>query len=49
MLLEQIQSPADLKKLNMRQLKKLAEEIREEIIRVVSDRGGHLASNLGTV
>ena len=49
MYLEQINDPSDLKKLNMRQLKKLAEEIRGEIIGVVSERGGHLASNLGTV
>ena len=49
MLLEQINGPEDLKKLNIRQLKKLAEEIRAQIKRVVSDRGGHLASNLGMV
>ena len=49
MYLEQINEPADLKKLNMRQLKKLAEEMRAEIIDVVSERGGHLASNLGMV
>ena len=49
MLLEQIHSPDDLKKLNMRQLRQLASELREEIIQVVSDRGGHLASNLGMV
>ena len=49
MFLEQIHEPADLKKLNMRQLKKLAEELRTEIIKVVSTRGGHLASNLGAV
>ena len=49
MLLEQIQEPSDIKKLNLRQLKQLAEELRSEIIRVVSERGGHLASNLGVV
>lgn len=49
MYLEQIHDPSDLKKLNMRQLRQLADELREEIIRVVSDRGGHLASNLGMV
>ena len=49
MLIEQIHEPADLKKLNQRQLKQLAEELREEIVKVVSNRGGHLASNLGVV
>ena len=49
MLLEQIHSPQDLKKLNIRQLRQLAGELREEIIKVVSDRGGHLSSNLGVV
>lgn len=49
MLLEQINSPADVKKLNMKQLKQLADELRQEIIKVVSDRGGHLSSNLGVV
>ena len=49
MLLEQINSPADLKKLNLRQLRQLAEELRAEIIKVVSNRGGHLSSNLGVV
>ena len=49
MLIEQIHEPADLKKLNMRQLKQLAQELRDEIVKVVSNRGGHLASNLGAV
>lgn len=49
MLLEQIKSPNDLKKLSLKQLKLLANELREEIIDVVSDRGGHLSSNLGMV
>ncbi len=49
MLLEEIHSPEDLKKLNREQLDILAEEIREEILRTVSHNGGHLASNLGVV
>lgn len=49
MLIEQIHEPADLRKLNQRQLKQLAEELRDEIVKVVSNRGGHLASNLGMV
>ncbi len=49
MLIEQIHEPSDLKKLNLRQLKQLCEELRAEIINVVSEQGGHLASNLGVV
>ena len=49
MYLEKINDPSDLKKMNMRQLRQLAEELRAEIIKVVSERGGHLASNLGMV
>lgn len=48
-ILEQIHSPADLKKLTEKQLKALAQEIREEIVRTVSRNGGHLSSNLGIV
>ena len=46
-LLEQINSPEDLKKLNIKEKEQLAEEIREELIKTVSKTGGHLASNLG--
>jgi len=49
MLIEKIDSPADLKKLEMAQLKVLADEVREKIIAVVSKNGGHLAPSLGTV
>ena len=49
MLIEQIHEPADIKAMNLKQLKQLAEELRQEIIEVVSERGGHLASNLGVV
>jgi 1-deoxy-D-xylulose-5-phosphate synthase len=48
-LLDKVNSPADLKKLNNNELAKLAVEIREELIDVVSQNGGHLASNLGVV
>lgn len=47
--LEHIHSPADLKRLSPSQLSSLCEEIRELIIRTVSENGGHLASNLGVV
>jgi len=49
MYLEKIDSPQDLKKLEINQLILLAEEIRQRIIEVVALTGGHLASNLGTV
>jgi 1-deoxy-D-xylulose-5-phosphate synthase len=48
-LLEQIDSPDDLRKLSVHQLKTLAEEIRRFILASVSKTGGHLASNLGAV
>ena len=48
-ILDQIESPGDLKKFDMDQLGELAEEIRQEIISVTSKTGGHLASNLGVV
>ncbi len=48
-LLEGIRSPQDLKKLSLQELENLCEEIRQVIIRTVSDNGGHLASNLGVV
>ena len=47
--LEQINSPADVKRLSVPQLNELAEEIRQFIIDSVSKAGGHLASNLGVV
>lgn len=48
-LLEQINSPEDLKKLSPDKLPKLAEELRGFIIKTVSKTGGHLSSNLGTI
>ena len=48
-LLEQINSPADLKKLDRKDLPVLASEIRKVIVEVVSKTGGHLASSLGAV
>lgn len=47
--LDRINSPADLKKLDVKELPALADEIRTLIIDTVSKTGGHLASNLGTV
>ncbi|MBQ9493720.1 MAG: 1-deoxy-D-xylulose-5-phosphate synthase [Oscillibacter sp.] len=49
MLLETIQSPADLKALDARQLPPLCTELRHFLVDRVSRTGGHLASNLGVV
>jgi len=48
-LLNSIHSPADVKRLSIRQLESLAAEIREELINVLSKTGGHLGPNLGVV
>lgn len=48
-LLDGVNSPEDIKKLDAGQLAKLSEEIREFLIEKVSRTGGHLASNLGVV
>ena len=48
-LLDKINSPADLKKLDRKDLPLLAAEIRTAIVEVVSRTGGHLASSLGAV
>ena len=47
--LDTIDSPEDLRSLDLQSLKKLAQEIREEIISTVSKTGGHLAPCLGVV
>ncbi len=47
--LETMDSPGQVKKLTLEQLQKLAEEIREELITVLSRNGGHLGPNLGVV
>lgn len=48
-ILERISQPRDLRSQNFQELKLLAQEIREELIDVVSKNGGHLAPNLGVV
>ncbi|HET8608417.1 MAG TPA: 1-deoxy-D-xylulose-5-phosphate synthase N-terminal domain-containing protein, partial [Burkholderiales bacterium] len=48
-LLETINDPADLRKLDRRQLLQLADELRRFLLESVSETGGHLSSNLGTV
>ena len=48
-MLEKINNSEDLKKLNLKEKNILAQEIRDYVIEVVSETGGHLASNLGVV
>ncbi len=48
-LLDNIKSPADLRRLDRKQLPQLATELRAFLIDSVSQTGGHLSSNLGTV
>ena len=47
--LDQIDSPADVKRLSISELEQLAAEIREELITVLARTGGHLGPNLGVV
>ena len=48
-LLNSVNTPEDLRKLDREQLPQLAEELREFLVESVSKTGGHLSSNLGTV
>lgn len=48
-MLDSIQSPQDIKQLDLIQLQSLADEIREFLIENIQKTGGHLAPNLGTV
>ncbi|SOY48286.1 1-deoxy-D-xylulose-5-phosphate synthase [Cupriavidus taiwanensis] len=48
-LLNKIDAPADLRKLDRRELQTLADELRAYVLESVSQTGGHLSSNLGTV
>src|SRR5438067_1782110 len=48
-LLDGIHSPADIKALREQDLPQLAQEVRDELIRVLSQTGGHLGPNLGVV
>lgn len=49
MLLEKINSPADIKALSEADLSRLADEIRNELVEICSRTGGHLGPNLGVV
>ena len=48
-LLPGIASPADLRKLERRDLPQLTEELRDFLVESVSQTGGHFSSNLGTI
>ncbi len=48
-LLESVQSPSDLRRFSRAELKTLAVELRDFVLKSVSETGGHLGSNLGTV
>ncbi|OGS35486.1 MAG: 1-deoxy-D-xylulose-5-phosphate synthase [Elusimicrobia bacterium RIFOXYB2_FULL_49_7] len=48
-LLDKIHSPDDFRQFSIAELNTLAEEVRERIVSVVSETGGHLASSLGVV
>ncbi|MDZ7590752.1 MAG: 1-deoxy-D-xylulose-5-phosphate synthase [Rubrivivax sp.] len=48
-LLKKIQSPADLRRLSRAELQVVANELRQFVLNTVSQTGGHLGSNLGTV
>jgi 1-deoxy-D-xylulose-5-phosphate synthase len=49
-ILDRITQPADLRRLSVAELRRLAQEIRDELVHVTTNQtGGHLASNLGVV
>lgn len=48
-ILNKINTPDDVKKLNTAELKELASDIREALLRKVSTKGGHFGPNLGMV
>ena len=49
MLLQEVKSPEDIRRLSIEETENLAVQIRQLLIQTVSKRGGHLASNLGAV
>ena len=48
-LLETVNTPADLRHMSRSELRTLADELRGFVLKSVSETGGHLGSNLGTV
>ncbi len=49
MYIEKIENPSDVKKIPIKELPALCDELRNELVSTVSNTGGHLASNLGVV
>lgn len=49
MYLENVKSPADVKKLSIPELRTLADEMRAALIKKLSEHGGHIGSNLGMI
>ncbi len=47
--LDRVETPSDIKHLNDRELKTLADELRDEVVSAVSETGGHLGAGLGVV
>ena len=47
--LDRVKSPEDLRNLSVKELKKVAEELRAETVDAVSETGGHLGAGLGVV
>ena len=48
-LIKQINFPADLRKFNKNDLRQISDELRDELVDVVSETGGHLGAGLGVV
>ena len=48
-ILDKSNFPSDLRKLDKSQLKQFSDELRQELIDVVSETGGHLGAGLGVV
>ena len=48
-LIKQINFPSDLRKFKKENLKQISDELRDELIDVVSETGGHLGAGLGVV
>jgi len=48
-ILDRVHTPVDLRRLDRSELEPLADELREEIVELVSKTGGHFSSNLGSV
>ena len=46
-MLDQVRTPADMKRFDLRQLKQLSHELRWQVLESVAQTGGHLSSSLG--